>query len=397
MATLPEYDYGPAGNAMREEVKQWLDENWLSGQKETHAKLPFVEQGYDKEFTRLLVEKGWVGVAWPKAFGGQERSPLEQLAYIEAMDAAETPLATLGAGPQIIAPALFMFGTPEQQQKILPAIAKNGIQICLGYSETQSGSDLASLRTKAVQDGDEWVVNGQKIWCTGADKYTHVWLAARTDPKAEKPQAGISVFLVPLDTPGIEVVPSMAMYGHTFCNVFFDDVRIPAENLIGGVNKGWPVIMTALAAERITMGGHVARSLRLFDQLTEYIKSADLNGTPMRSNAVIRDRVGALAAEFEVARQFVLRSIRILEDGGLPLYEAGMAKAFASELEQRLTETIIDILGMGATLSSGSIGASLGGKAEQKLRQSIMYVVGGGTNEIQRNLIARFALKLPKN
>jgi alkylation response protein AidB-like acyl-CoA dehydrogenase len=396
MATLPEYDYGPASNAMRQEVRQWIEENWLTQRKAAFEKLPFEEQYFDEEFSRLVADSGWVGVSWPKAYGGQERSPLEQLAFIEEVDAAEIPDLTLGAGPHIIAPSLFAFGTPEQKETFIPGIAKIEARFCLGYSEPQSGSDLASLKTTAVQDGDNWIVNGQKIWVTGVEESTHIWLAVRTDPQAKKPQAGISIFIVPLNMPGISVVPSMAMYGHTFCNIFFDDVVVPAANNVGGINNGWPVIMTALAAERVMMGGLVARGQKLFDELTEYIKSVTVNGAPLRNHAVIRDRIGQLAAEIEVARQFVFRSVNIMEQGGVPLYEGGMAKAYVGELQQRLTETALDILGMEATLSSGSEGAPIGGKLEQKLRQSIVLVVGGGTNEIQRNLIAQLALKLPR-
>jgi alkylation response protein AidB-like acyl-CoA dehydrogenase len=395
-SALPEYDYGPAGNAMRREVRQWVAENWLDDRKAAFERLPFAEQNFDEEFSRRLADKGWVGLAWPKAFGGLEKSPLEQLAFIEETDAAEIPDLTTGPGPHIVAPSLFIFGTPEQQKEFIPAIARIEARFCLGYSEPQSGSDLASLKTKAVQDGDNWIVNGQKIWVTGVEPATHIWLAVRTDPEAAKPQAGISIFMVPLDTPGISVVPSMAMYGHTFCNIFFDDVVVPASANVGGINKGWPVIMTALVAERVLMGGQVARVRKLLEELTAYIKSATVNGLPLGSDAVVRDRIGTLAAEIEVARQFAFRSLNIMEQGGVPLHEGGMAKAYVGELQQRLTETALDILGMEATLSSGAKGAPLGGKLEQKLRQSIVLVVGGGTNEIQRNLIAQLGLKLPR-
>jgi alkylation response protein AidB-like acyl-CoA dehydrogenase len=393
---LPDYDLGPAGNAMRQEVREWLEANWYGERKAAHESLPFEKQGFDKEFGQDLVKQGWIGLAWPKVFGGQERTPFEQLAYVEEMDGSEVPLSTLGAGPQIIAPAIMVFGTPEQKEKYIRAIAQNEAIICLGYSEPESGSDLASLRTKAVQDGDDWVINGQKIWVTLAEESNYIWLAVRTDPEAKPPHAGISMFLVPMDTQGISVVPSMAMYGHTFSNIFFDDVRVPSSAMIGKVNGGWKVIIHALASERILMGGHLAKSRSLFDQLTDYIKSASVNSKPLSSNAVIRDRIGALAAELEVARQFVLRSVRMAEEGKVPIHEAAMAKAFSSELQQRITETALDVLGMGGTLSHESASAPLGGKIEQKLRQSIMMVVGGGTSEIQRSLIATLGLGLPR-
>ncbi len=396
MSRLPEYDLGSGGNAFRQEVRAWLMDHWFGERKTAHESLPFEDQGWDEEFAAELIRQGWNGIAWPKAFGGQERTPMEELAYIEEMNWADAPLSTLGAGPNIVAPAIMAFGSREQMEKYIPPIARGEAVYCLGYSETEAGSDLASLRTRASADGDEWVINGQKIWCTLGDKANHIWLAARIDPDAKPKHAGISVFLVPMDTPGVSIEPSMAMYGHTFCNVFLDDVRVSADKLVGKVNGGWYVIGHALASERIVMGGHVSRTHALFDELTEYIKTAKVNGKPLRSDPVVRDRIGALAADLETARRFVMRSVLMMEQGKVPVYEAAICKAFSSELQQRVTETALDMLGMSATLEIGTASAPLNGKIEQSLRQSIMYVVGGGTNEIQRNLIALKGLGLPR-
>lgn len=397
MARLPEYDLSPAADALREEVRTWLREYWLGPRQAAHAALPRVDRCFDDEFAQELAKKGWLWLSRPKEYGGTERTPLEELAFVEEMAYAGAPTHTYVIGCYIVAPALMAFGTQEQKEKYFPLIVSGEIGAgVLGYSEPDSGSDLASLRTKAVRDGDDWIINGQKIWNTGAEKAKYAWLIARTDPDAQPPHAGLSMFIIPMDTPGISVTPMMAMYGHYFCQVFYDNVRIPASSLVGKVNDGWKVITHALASERIIMGGLVAEVRALFDELTDYIKTAAHAGKPLGSDPIVRDRIGALAAELEVARQFALRSTRIVEQGKVPIYEAGMSKAYTAELHQRIIETSLEILGMQATLSEASAAAPLRGKLEYALYKTIMEVVGGGTNEIQRSLIARLGLGLPR-
>ncbi len=219
---LPQYDLGPAGNALREQVQAWLEQNWSGERKAAFDARPFSKREFDPEFALDIGKTGWIGLGWPKAFGGQARSPLEQIAFMETMERGEAP--RIGAAIQ--ANALMMFGTPEQQQKYLPEILRGEAMHGMGYSEPQAGSDLAALRTSAVRDGDHWVINGQKIWTTTWwGKY--MFLAARTDPEAKPPHAGISMFIVPMDAPGITIRPATTMYDGSFANIFYDNVRIP--------------------------------------------------------------------------------------------------------------------------------------------------------------------------
>ena len=265
----------------------------------------------------------------------------------------------------------------------------------LGYSEPEAGSDLAALRTRAIRDGDDWVVNGQKLWSTGGDKAEYMWLAVRTDPDAKK-HAGISVLMVDLRSPGVTIRPSLALYGKTFSAQFYDNVRVPATNMVGAVNNGWKVITDALAAERVMIGGtRMAGIERAFDHLTEYLKTAVVGGKALKNDPVIRDRIGALAADIEVARQFQMRNARLVEQGKVPIHEAAMGKVFASELQERLGQAALDILGTGGLLSEESESAPVG-EMEQVLRHAIMGMIGGGTNEIQRNVIAQRGLDLPR-
>jgi len=394
---MPEYDLGAAGNAFRSEVRSWLQQHWVEDAKKRHDALPFEQRGYsfrDPVFHPKLADTGWFTAAWPKSAGGQGRSPLEQLAMAEEIQRVDAPSVTSGEIPAF---ALMRFGTPEQKAKFLPLLARGEVRFCLGYSEPGSGSDLASLKTSAVRDGEQWVINGQKLWTTGAEKADYMWLAARTDPQAKPQHAGISVFIVPMNTPGVTLRPSMALYGHTFCSEFFDDVRIPAANLVGELNGGWKVITAALATERIMMGAFVSAATQRFEQVLRYLRQ-DRNGgdAGLARDRLVRDRIGMLAAEIEVARQFLTDSIVMLEGGKLPVHEAAMSKVYTGELMQRIGESALELCGQGATLSEGAEEAITEGRLEQMLRQSIMMVVGGGSAEVQRNLIALRGLNLPR-
>ena len=305
------------------------------------------------------------------------------------------PAQAHSTGESIVAQALFLHGTKAQQDEWLPAIRRGERTFALGYSEPEAGSDLAALRTRAIRDGDDWIVNGQKLWSTGGDKAEYIWLAVRTDPDAKK-HAGISVLMVDLRSPGVTIRPSLALYGKTFSAQFYDNVRVPAKNMVGAVNNGWKVITDALAAERVMIGGtRMAGIERAFDHLTEYLKTAVVGGKALKNDPVIRDRIGALAADIEVARQFQMRNSRLVEQGKVPIHEAAMGKVFASELQERLGQAALDILGTGGLLSEDADSAPVG-EMEQVLRHAIMGMIGGGTNEIQRNVIAQRGLDLPR-
>jgi alkylation response protein AidB-like acyl-CoA dehydrogenase len=395
MSQLPPHDMGPAANAFRGKVRAWLAEHWTAERKAAHLKKPFKERGWDAEFSRLMGRDGWIGVGWPAAFGGQGRSASEQIAFITEMANASAPVQAHSTGESIVAQALFLHGTKPQQDEWLPAIRRGERSFALGYSEPEAGSDLAALRTRAVRDGDDWVVNGQKLWSTGADKAEYIWLAVRTDPDAKK-HAGISVLMVDLRSTGITLRPSVALYGKTFSAQFYDNVRVPAKNMVGAVNDGWKVITDALASERVMIGAtRMAGIERAFDHLTEYLKTAVVGGKVLKDDPVIRDRIGALAADIEVARLFQMRNSRLVEQGKVPLHEAAMGKVFSSELQERLGQAALDILGAGGLLSEDAEGAPVG-EMEYVLRHAIMGMIGGGTNEIQRNVIAQRGLELPR-
>jgi alkylation response protein AidB-like acyl-CoA dehydrogenase len=389
---LPQYDLGPAGNDLRGQAKAWLEGNWSGERKAAFDAKPFSKREFDPEFARDIGKTGWIGLGWSKEFGGQARSPLEQIAFMETMERGEAP--RIGAAIQ--ANALMMFGTPEQQRKYLPEILRGEAMHGMGYSEPQAGSDLAALRTSAVRADEAWIINGQKIWTTTWwGKY--MFLAARTDPDAKPAHAGISMFIVPMDAPGITTRPATTMYDGSFANIFYDDVRIPLENLVGEFNGGWKVLTGALAFERgLVGGGIVLKVAHAFEQLRRYVIATEDDAPPLSDDPIVRDRMARLASDIEVGRQLMMHCAELAADGITPPEYGAMSKVFSGELMERFGEAALDILGMRAALSEQMPGALDNGRFEQNLRHSLMWVISIGTNEIQRNLIAQRGLGLPR-
>jgi alkylation response protein AidB-like acyl-CoA dehydrogenase len=389
---LPEYDLGAEANAFREQVRTWLKAHWTPERQELMRSRPNSHREYDPDFARELGQTGWVGLNWPKEYGGQERSPLENLAFIEELARHEAPRV----GAPIQAVSWMLFGTDEQKKKYLPEILRGEAIYGMWYSEPDSGSDLASMRTRAVLDGDEWVINGQKIWTTSywGD---YMWLAAKTDPKANPPHAGISMFCFPTGTKGVTIRPVKTMYDGEFINTFLDNVRVPAECMVGKLNGGWEVLTGSLGTERGILGTNiVARLMRSFDIVCEFIRTSGSNGNSLSKDPVVRDTIGAFAAQIEIGRQLALHCAIMAGNGETPHDLAAIAKVFAGETMERFFEAVQEMLGMEAALSKDSRGAILLGRLEQSLRHSLMWVISIGTNEIQRNLIATHGLGLPR-
>ncbi|MBD9562272.1 acyl-CoA dehydrogenase family protein [Pseudomonas sp. PDM09] len=386
---FPPFRNDPDAERLRQQVRTWLGQHWDADARAASCQRPFAERDSDLNFIGELGKQGWLSINWPESHGGLGLSPLEQLAFVEEIHGCGAPIALSQAGSWLIAPALIKFGSQQLQDQFLPLIASGAARFCLGYSEPEAGSDLASLRTRATRDGDEFVINGQKLWTTLAETATHVFLAARTDPDAKPKHAGISLFIVPTDAPGVDIHPGMALYGRTFSTVFYDDVRIPASNLVGELNGGWGVLTSALASERVLMGGSVARLKALLENIAGALHER-------RNDAVVLDRIGGLAAELHAARLLAMRSVQLLQKGAPALLEGAVSKLFTGEFAERLGETALELFGIGATLSEESDLAPIAGSIEQHVRASIMAVIGGGTAEIQRTLIAQRGLGLPR-
>jgi alkylation response protein AidB-like acyl-CoA dehydrogenase len=277
--------------------------------------------------------------------------------------------------------SILRHGTAEQQAEFLPLLREGRMAFCLGYSEPEAGSDLASLRTRAERDGDSWVINGQKAWTTRGHTASHVWLAVRTDPDAQPRHAGITIFLVPMDTPGITVQQHVALSGEISCTVFYDDVRVPDAMRVGEVDGGWRVITDALASERIVMGGISSVLLRQLDDVLTQVR-ADPTARLGPAGSARRDRLSALAARLQATRVLVLAATRATAGRDARLYPP-MAAVLGGDLAEDFGERVLELLGPEAALADAP------GGFEAALRLAPMFVIGGGTNDIQRGVIAR--------
>ncbi|TSD64305.1 acyl-CoA dehydrogenase family protein [Aeromicrobium piscarium] len=364
---LPPLDLGEDAELLRAEVRALLD---------AHRG----DDGFDTEGVRAAAAAaGLFALSWPAEHGGRGASLEEQVVLNEEMKYAGGPVDRAMSATMLIGHSLLRHGSADQKQEFLPLLREGRIAFCLGYSEPDAGSDLASLSTRAVCDGDAWVIRGQKLWTTRAHTASHVWLAVRTDPEAHPRHAGITIFLVPMDTAGITVQQHRALSGEISCSVFYDDVRVPDAARVGEVNGGWRVITDALAAERVLMGGIAATLLGHFDALLRDLR-AHRNGDP-----VILDRLGSVAARLQAARVLVVEATRAM-DGDDARILGPVSAVLSGHLAEEFGRVALDLLGPEAALD---------GRYEAILRLAPMYVIGGGTNDIQRGIIAR-ALGLPR-
>lgn len=374
--------------AFRERFRHWLAQNWTPQDREALRARAAEDRNWDLAFAQRLGSAGWTTLNWPKAAGGIDATPLEQMAYAEELLRAGATDHALICSCRVMAPEIIAHGSRSLQEALLPGLRAGTITGCLGYSEPDAGSDLASLRTRAVREGDAYIVNGQKIWTTDGHRASHMLLAARTHPDPTLRHAGISLFVVPMNTPGITVHQMTAMYGQKFCSIFFDNVRVPVEWRLGEENQGWAVLAGALANERIAMGGLAIRLQALLGAIAEAVKERP----HLVNDSLARDRIGQLTADLVTSRLLVAQSLAPGQTGAAPLVHAAMAKVFASELSQSLCESALDLLGAAALLGQGAPDVPADGEIELLLRTSIMFVVGGGSNEIQRNIIAQRGL-----
>ncbi|MBP2367748.1 acyl-CoA dehydrogenase family protein [Pseudonocardia parietis] len=377
-ASLPPFDAGESGEAFRAEVR-----SLFAGYAHTFS--PGSIRA-DRDVVRAVADRGWLGFAWPQEYGGRNASLAEQVVLQEEAAYSGAPVTMALASVMLLGNSILQHGSPEQRDRFLPLVRRGELEFCLGYSEPEAGSDLASLRTRAVRDGDHWVINGQKLWTTGGHTANWVWLAVRTDPDAQPRHAGITVFLVPMDTPGITVREHRALSGEISCTVFYDDVRVPDSARVGEVGGGWKVITDALAGERITMGNIAATLHRRLDDLLAVLR-ADVEGTVGPRGSARRARLGRVAVAIQATRALVSAAIDATAQGGGGRLEAPMAGVLGGETAEEFGEAALEILGPAAALDTAPF--------EYALRLSVMYVVGGGTNDVQRGLIAR-GLGLPR-
>jgi 3-oxocholest-4-en-26-oyl-CoA dehydrogenase alpha subunit len=381
--------------AFREEVRAFLRENVPA--ERTPGKEE--DQAATLAFRRKVADKGWLRLGWPEQYGGIPTTPVQQFLYAYELSYHHAMPATFAT--QVVAPGLLHFGNEEQRQRFLPAIGRGEIDFCLGYTEPGAGSDLASLQTRAVRDGDGYVITGQKLYTSNARTAEWCWLAARTDPEAPK-HKGISVFLIDMRSPGIEVRPLSTLDGHHTNITFWDSVRVPRENLVGEENRGWYYVAGALDLERAALfpWGGVRRDfddlLRLAQEMGTLSGDGGLlgrGGGPGLDDG-LRVSIARCYAEMEAVWWLSCKAAAMIAAGEIPTTEASMVKCFGTEAHQRLAGVAQEMLGIWAMLRPGAPQAPLHGVVNYMRRYSFMPTFAGGTNEIQRSIIATRGLGL---
>ena len=387
----------PEEAAFRKEVRDFIKNEISSSVKETDlAETGMYRGAFErlKDVRQKLAKRGWIAPAWPKEYGGAGLSVKEQ--FIMNEEFAENRVPPVGGmGVSMVGPTLIVHGNEEQKKEHLGRILNGEVQWCQGFSEPGSGSDLASLQTRAVRDGDDFVINGQKIWTSGAQFAHWMFMMARTDPDAPK-HKGISYFLVDMKSPGITVRPLTNLANQNMFNeVFFEDVRVPARNLVGELNRGWYIGTTTLDFERSSIGSAVGIRLQL-DQLVKYAREHEGDGTSRTGYLPsVKMELADRYVEANVAKLMSYRIVTMQAKGMIPNHEASMTKLFASELNQRIARTGIKVLGLYGQLYGDA--APLKGRYESSYMTSLASTIAGGTSEIQRNIIATRGLGLPRD
>jgi 3-oxocholest-4-en-26-oyl-CoA dehydrogenase alpha subunit len=343
-------------------------------------------------YIRRMGQDGWLGLGWPTEYGGQARGSIDQMIFVEESHWAGVPLPLLTLNS--VGPTLMTLGTVEQKRRILPGILRGEVHFSIGYTEPSAGTDLASLQTRAIRDGDEYVINGQKIFTSAIQYADYVWLAARTDPDAPK-HKGLSVFIVPVDSPGFHWAPLATIAGDITSSTFYEDVRVPAENLVGAENQGWKLITNQLNHERVA----ICPSSGLLRSLTDVRHWAQehrlRDGRAVIDHEWAQITLAKVQAKIEVLKLFNWK-VAWSSDKGLNPADASATKVYGTELSLEVYRALLEVVGQAGYLVQGSPAAILRGRLEQQARSQTIFTFGGGTNEIQRDIIAMIGLGMPR-
>ena len=391
-------NFSPEQEQFRAKVQAFLRDNLPPG----WGKAGFRPEGMSmtdflRDWQRRLYEGGFLGMAWPKEFGGQGASQIEMAIFNEEVARVRAPAPLNVLGLTMAAPTIITYGTDEQKKRYLSKILSCEEIWCQGFSEPNSGSDLAAARTRAELQGDEFIVNGQKVWTTLGHIADWCMLVVRTDPDAPK-HRGLSYLLVDMKSPGITVRPLRQMTGESeFNEMFFEDVHVPRQNLLGGLNEGWRVATTTLMNERGTTAlASVMRYRIVFDEILDLVRSMQRNGGPATTDPTVRQRLAQFYVELEMLRFTSYRAFSQILRGGNPGPEGSISKLAWSELNQRMQEFVIELEGPASQLVKGSPYAVQGGRWQHHFLRSRANTIEGGTSEIQRNIIAERVLGLPR-
>ncbi|MDB5065550.1 MAG: acyl-CoA dehydrogenase [Chloroflexi bacterium] len=390
-----DFSLSPEEARFRDEVRGWLRDHLDDVVREAAAGHEEIERR--REWQRRVHEAGFAGVSWPRELGGQGGTLMQEVIVNQEMAAARAPDMLNVIGLYMAGPTILAHGTPEQKARYIPPLLRADEIWCQGFSEPNSGSDLASLRTRAVADGDDFVVSGQKVWTTLAHVARWCILLSRTDA-SESAHAGLTYLIVDMRSPGVEVRPLRQITGDAeFNEMYFTDVRVPRANLLGEVGGGWRVAMTTLMHERATLGvGLQVRSRIALDELCALARTTLVDGVPRSADPVVRQRIAQLVIEVEAMRINGLRGLSRVLHGEQPGPEGSVNKLMWSELNQRIAETALDLLGPYGTLAEGEERAPRAGRWAYGYLRSRANSIEGGTSEVLRNILAERVLGLPR-
>jgi len=381
----------PEQRAFRDELRayfqKWVTPELLEEMRGSEGGTP----GYHRVLQQMGKD-GLLGIGWPEEWGGQGKGPILQYIFSDEVQRAGFPLPFLTLNT--VGPTLMRYGTEAQKKEYLPRILAGRMHVAIGYSEAEAGTDLASLKTRAERDGDEWVINGAKMWTSLANYADFIWLAARTDPEAPK-HKGISIFLVPTDVPGFKCMPITTMGGVRTNATFYDNLRVPAENLIGAENQGWSLITGQLNHERVSLS-NVGPVARLLDETRTWAQETKLaDGRRVADQPWVQANLARVHAHLEVLRLMNWRQAWGAQHGQLHPADASAVKVFGSEFYVQAYRALLEIMGARGPIRADSPGAVLKGRVEMMYRNCLILTFGGGTNEVQRDIIAMTALGMP--
>jgi alkylation response protein AidB-like acyl-CoA dehydrogenase len=339
-----------------------------------------------------LGREGLLGIGWPREVGGQGRGPIEQYIFTEEIQRTGFPLPFLTLNT--VGPTILRFGSPLQRERFLPPILRGQLQIAIGYSEAEAGTDLAGLKTRAERHADGWVINGAKMWTSLADHADYIWLAARTDPKAPK-HRGISIFMVPTTLAGFKCTPIMTIGGVRTNATWYEDVIVPAENLIGVENHGWSLITGQLNEERVSLSNYSALEELLEDAIRWSREAKLVDGRRVIDQPWVQSNLARVYAKLQALRLMNYKLAWTAQQRVVHPADASAVKVFGSEFYVEAYRALLECMGPLGTVQDGSPGAILRGRVERSYRNTLILTFGGGTNEIQRDIIAMAALGMP--
>ncbi|OIK26152.1 acyl-CoA dehydrogenase family protein [Streptomyces malaysiense] len=355
---------------------------------------PAARKRFYRETIRTLGTDGWLGVGWPEEYGGRGMSAMEQFIFFDEAAQAGVPLPLMALNT--VGPTLMKFGTEEQKAYFLPRVLSGEIDFAIGYSEPEAGTDLAALRTRAVRDGDTYVVDGQKIWTTNGDTADWVWLAVRTDPDAP-PHQGITMLLVPTSDPGYSCTVINTLASHDTTASYYENVRVPVSRRVGAENQGWRLITNQLNHERVTLAAHGTMAVRALHDVQRWAARTELaDGRRVLDLGWVRRLLARTHTRLEALKLLNWQMVTAVEDGTLTPQDASAVKVYGSEARRDAYAALMEITAAAGPLKEGSAGAVLHGELERGYRSAVIFTFGGGNNEIQREIISWIGLGMPR-